>query len=282
MMRLSILLFCSVLFYTPVSVSAPSPTCGAEWSRLLIDDLLNRDLTAAEATVDQWSAFSPGHVSIPLHRALIEVARADYSRSRDAEKYNQPLNMLAKVIEQTRTQVEAEPSAYLPRLNLATASAVAGRLLMEQHHWLRAYKHGHEAREIVQKLLDEDPQRHDTKLILGLFEYFSGTLPNVLRWLSHLIDFSGDAEKGIAYLESAVEKAAVAAPQAAESLLVELEHTSEQACRYQALASTMRQRYPENPRYSWASVRLKRLCSKLPEDQRSTPKTFIVAPSSCH
>ena len=221
------------------------------------------------------------HESLPLHKALVEVARADYSKDRDTGKYDKPLKLLEAVIDQTRQQLKDEPKAYVARLNLATAEAVSGRLLMEKKRWLKAYQYGHESREIMQGLLQEDPNRHDTLLILGLFEYFTGTLPNVLRWLSYLVDMSGDADLGIAYLEKAVIEAPVAAPQAAESLLVELSHTPEQACHYLALAQTMKGLYPDNPRYSWAATRLKRLCSKLPKKSRPLAKNFTLAEKSC-
>lgn len=281
MIRSACVLLLGVLFAASAVAEEKPPACGAEWSRAIVDQLLNRDLDQASSVVSHWSVASPGHLSIPLHKALIEVARADYSRDRDTAKYNTALKMLSDVIDQTRAEVKANPDAYLSRLNLATANAVSGRLLMEQHHWIKAYHAGHESREIMLQLLQEDHSRHDTKLILGLFDYFTGTLPKVLRWLTHLIDLVGNEEKGIAYLEDAVRYAEVAAPQAAESLLVELEHTPEQACHYRDLAQTMKAAYPENPRYSWSAVRLKRICSQLPEAERPAAKQFVVAPPSC-
>lgn len=280
-MRTRVWLLALILLTTSTASNAADQRCDSRWSREVVDALLNRDLTLAQQRIDAWQAQTPGHTALPLHRALVEVARADYSAETDTTKYNQPLAELDKVSEILVKQLEDNPDDYLLRLNLATARAVSGRLLMEQGRWLKAYNHGHEARGVMQQLLDEDTTRYDTYLILGLFEYFSGSLPNVLRWLSHLIDFSGDAGRGIEYLELAVTKAEVAAPQAAEALLTEVQHTPQQACRYRSLARTMRQRYPDNPRYVWAVSQLERQCRTLPFAERPAAADFQLAAAHC-
>lgn len=279
--RLLVIVVLALLFGSSTAL-AGLPKCDSEYSRSVVDALLNRDLTLAQEKIGQWQQQRPDHISLSLHEALVEVARADYSANKDPAKYDDALTQLADVISEMRLELESEPTSYLARLNLATALAVSGRLLMEQKHWLKAYHYGHESREIMLALLTEDPARYDTYLILGLFDYFTGSLPKMLRWLSHLIDFSGDAERGIQYLENAVEHANVASPQAAEALLVELNHTPEQACRYVQLARQMRRQYPANPRYSWAVSRLARHCRSLEPTKRPSPIELKLAAAECH
>lgn len=269
------------LFLLPMTAQAAVPTCDSQWSRSVVDALLNRDLKLAEEQLSAWRLSAPEHASLPLHDALIEVARADYSSDPNTDKYEKPLSLLNAEIRAIEQKLTQSPESYLLRLNQATAQAVAGRLLMEQGRWLKAYRYGHQSRSTMQALLDEDPERHDTYLILGLFDYIAGSLPSVLRWLAVIIDFKGDAQEGIEKLELTVKTAKVAAPQAAEALLIELDHTPQQACRYRTLARTMRRAYPDNPRYIWAISRLARECRNLPLDQRPKPVQLTLAVADC-
>lgn len=259
----------------------PVPQCAEQHARAVIDGLLDWNIPLARQRLTSWESNYPQHPSLPLYKAMTLVAEADYSGSREVSRYNPPLKALKKVIKQNQQALNQGDHAWLTRLNLATAQAVAGRLLMEQGHWLSAFNHGYESRQTMQRLLAEDPTRLDAKLILGMFEYITGTVPASVKWLTALVGFSGEESKGIAYLEEVVEAGVVAAPEAAEALLVEVKHPPARSCRYLDLAATMHAHYPHNPRYSWAKIRLEQACKKAAQEKRQAIKAFTLAKASC-
>ncbi len=246
-------------------------------ARAVVDALLDWNLPLAERRLDDWRRTSRRQAVIVLYEAIIEVARADYAPVRDTAKYDLPLVRLEAAMAAADEVLAGSPDDFPARGAKATAQAIAGRLLMEQGRWIRAYRHGKAARNAIRALLRERPAFADGYLIMGLFEYFTGTVPAVVRWLALLVDFSGDRQRGIDYLERAVASAPVAAPQAADALLLEVDFHDGEACRYVPLARSMVGRYPRNPRYRAALRRLVRQCQRAAPDRRLPPAAFTLA-----
>lgn len=263
------------------SLASPATTCDARQARGVIDHVLNWDLNGAISALAAWERREEDDPSLPLYRAIIEIAAVDYAPGLDPHRFDAALDDLAAVIRLNEQRLLETPGERLLRYNLATAKAISGRLLMERHDWLAAYRHGRAARRMMRDLLAEDPEFADAYLVLGMFEYFTGTLPSVIKWLSALIGLPGDVEKGRRDLEYAVTHAKVAAPYAADSILLEFQHDPASACRYRALAHAMRQHYPRNPRYASAVRRLDNLCTQLPPDQRPVASQLRLPNPEC-
>lgn len=250
-------------------------------ARAVIDALLNWDIPLAEEQVSAWAASgeSSAH-TLALYRAVIVVADADYMASRNTAKYDLPLARLKAVVVDSETYLKHHPQDFQARLVAATALAISGRLFMEQGHWLKSWRAGKLSRKTMQQLLQERPDFADGYLIMGMFEYFTGTVPGILRWLAALVDFSGDRALGIDYLERCVAACKVAAPQAADALLLEVKYADGEACRYVPLARLMTAAYPRNPRYAAALRRLVAQCDRAAPDSRFNPAYFVLATPS--
>jgi len=89
-----------------------------------------------------------------------------------------------------------------------------------QHRWIRAYFDGKKAISNTRKSLKVDPEMYDAYLGLGMYEYYAGTLPGVIKILARLF-LSGDAAQGVKYLELCREKGYFNSL-AAELLLIEI------------------------------------------------------------
>jgi hypothetical protein len=247
-------------------------------ARSVIDALLDWNIPLAEERLSAWerSGESAAH-SLVLYRALIAVAHADYTPSLDTAKYDKPLAQLQHAILRSEAYLEEYPDDFSARLVRATAQAVSGRLMMEQGHWLKSWQMGKASRNAMRQLLEERPDFADGFLIMGMFEYFTGTVPGILRWLVVLMDFSGDRALGIDYLERCLASARVAAPQAADALLLEVDYADGEACRYVPLGRLMVKTYPRNPRYPAALRRLVAQCDRAEPDSRLVPAAFTLA-----
>jgi hypothetical protein len=271
--RIPALLLAVALLWQPQLAQADE----ASSARAVVEALLDWNLPLARARLSAWRSTEPKGPALPLYHAIMEVAEADYSVALDPVKYDKPLVALESVISRDLAFLEHHPDDFAARSSLATARAIAGRLLMEQGHWLQAYRYGRSSRIAMQQLLEERPDFEEGYLILGLFEYFTGSVPVLLRWLTVLIDFSGDRQQGIGYLERCLSKCRIAAPQAADALLLEVDHAPGDACRYVSLARLMSRRFPHNPRYPKAQARLKQQCASEEPALRQMPGKFTLA-----
>lgn len=248
------------------------------YARSVIDALLDWNLTLASERIEAWRECGcADSATLMLYRAAVEVARADFFAGDDPGPYDKPLSALEQAIASAEAILERKPEDFHASLVAATGRAIAARLLMEQGHWLKSYRYGKASRNAMLDLQAQHPEFIDGLLILGLFDYFTSEVPLGIRWLTFLLDFSGDRERGIGQLERVVEAAPVAAPQAADALLLEIDYADGEACRYLSLADLMVKRYPGNPRYPAALRQLRLQCDRAPIEGRAVPHPFILA-----
>ncbi|OGS11375.1 MAG: hypothetical protein A2234_00255 [Elusimicrobia bacterium RIFOXYA2_FULL_58_8] len=79
------------------------------------------------------------------------------------------------------------------------------RLAVQQRRWIKAYFDGKKAISHTRKAANIDPGLYDAYLGIGMYEYYAGTLPGVVKFLAKLV-MSGDAPKGLEYLNLCREK----------------------------------------------------------------------------
>lgn len=79
------------------------------------------------------------------------------------------------------------------------------RLAVQQRRWFKAYFDGKKAISNTRKAAKIDPELYDAYLGLGMYEYYAGTLPGVVKFLAKLV-MSGDPQKGLEQLNLCREK----------------------------------------------------------------------------
>ncbi len=72
--------------------------------------------------------------------------------------------------------------------------------------WLSAYRHGRQAFKDQKKAIEINPQMYDAYLGVGIFHYYTATLPAVVKVLAKLI-FGGNKQEGLSEIQTAMEKA---------------------------------------------------------------------------
>ncbi len=69
-------------------------------------------------------------------------------------------------------------------------------------HYLKAGREGERGREILERVLELDPERSDSRYALGLYAYYTDIAPKVVQWMSWLWFVpKGDREAGLRNLE---------------------------------------------------------------------------------
>lgn len=235
-------------------LAAPATyACESSDPRRVIDLFSNNDFSAARTHLDQWARRGAGADELAFYRALVVLARARHSAGKQRERLTQ------QALQQLLGFV-TDYSNSTDKLNIGMAKALAARIYLDQERWFKAYRLGRAARDELRALVKREPEREDAWFVLGLYEFYTGSVPAGLKWLMALLDLSGDREKGLRYLERAVTHAPVAAPEAARVLVYELPLEAPQVCAYIPLLKEMRKRYAQNLLLTLRLQRLYRNC----------------------
>jgi hypothetical protein len=100
-----------------------------------------------------------------------------------------------------------------------TIYAYLGRVYGIDGSWWSAFKSGKKSKNIMEEVLEADPQFYDAYLILGMVNYYADRLSGVTGFIAGILGFSGDREKGLYQLRTAYEKGKLTFGQSALTLI---------------------------------------------------------------
>lgn len=111
--------------------------------------------------------------------------------------------------------------------------------------WWSAFRAGAKTFKDHRRLLREDPEFHEARLSIGVYDYVAGSLPWHIKVLAFLLGYHGDKERGKRQLEMATEKATLVADDARIVLILiyTREKNYEKALDY---LSQLQKKYPQN------------------------------------
>ncbi|OGR93019.1 MAG: hypothetical protein A2992_04580 [Elusimicrobia bacterium RIFCSPLOWO2_01_FULL_59_12] len=133
------------------------------------------------------------------------------------------------------------------------AQGLKGRWLVTQGSWIKAYFLGKNGHKLLKRALKLDPELYDAYLGLGIYDYFTDTLPGVQKVLAALF-IRGDRERGLSELRLAIEKGEHARVEAM-MFLIEI-YTWEERSPAQALplSTKLHAEFPKSPAMSLAHI----------------------------
>ncbi len=163
----------------------------------------------------------PDHPFPHFGLAMAEWANLEYLEEESDPGLARKYSVLTdKAIAVGRKWIAAHPGDANAYLCLGGIYGLRARLDVLQHHWIKAYFAGRKALSNTRMSLKIDPGLYDAYLGLGLYEYYAGTLPGVVKLLASIM-MRGDAAKGIEYLKLCRDKGYFNA-RAAALLLIEI------------------------------------------------------------
>jgi tetratricopeptide (TPR) repeat protein len=134
------------------------------------------------------------------------------------------------------------------------------RYLASQHHFLAALPKARQAVQHVQKAIELNPNLTDAYLGMGMYNYFTATMPIAAKPLAYLlIGLWGNREKGLAYLER-VARDGSAARYEARSVLSSIYSSDNERLWGKAdkILDELMVRYPHNSLYALRKVKVLR------------------------
>jgi len=255
------------LLAAPVSLALSSQAIAVEAdsaqtrSRIIVDALMNQETEHADALVQSLEMEYPDYPLLGFIRLSTLWAKAESSY--DTEKrlliLEEGISLLKENIAMATTKTGKPASNNLSakkvslewKLNLGLSQAFLGLAYMRTESWLKAYHYGRQGRDTLRELIEENPSAEDAYIVLGFYEYHTGTIPFYLAWLAALVDLSGDSSLGLQYIHRSMEKAPLLSPEAKRLFLMQTETTPANVCEKKILSTEMTRLYPKNEFFPW-------------------------------
>ena len=148
----------------------------------------------------------PDHPFPHFGIAMSKWAQLEYLEDESDPKLEKEYSGLTdKAVEVGLAWIKKHPGDANAYLAVGGIYGLRARLAVLQRRWLKAYFDGKKAISNTRKAAKIDPGLYDAYLGIGMYEYYAGTLPGVIKLLARLV-MSGDAQKGLGYLNLCREK----------------------------------------------------------------------------
>ena len=233
-----------------------------------------------ETSGKELSALLKEYPNYPLGlfgKTMIEWSRYEYeyekSNKAQAQNFEREINSAISGIELWLSENKEEAQAYLA---LGGIYGVKARFLLANKNYVRAYFTGKKGLKHMNKAVELNPQMYDAYLGKAIYEYYAGTLPTVVKILAKLL-VSGDADKGIEYLNLIKDKGRYSAD-TAKLLLVEIAIESKKYSNPALAEKYIKEiiaKYPHNPLYRFVAI-IAAYQNKNYEEVRKSAKDFLA------
>jgi tetratricopeptide (TPR) repeat protein len=199
----------ALLLAAGLALPLPAETTPPSAQDVLIEggltDLYNLQYAAARKKFTQLSEKFPDQPlgAYALAMALWWELTNEFDEQNDA---------LEKEFLATVDRAVSQSTAALPRdddgsalLCLGGALGLRGRWDAIQGHWIKAYRDGKRAFNAQRDAIKKNPHLYDAYLGVGIFHYYTATLPAVVKVLARFI-FGGNKAEGLAEIRLAMTK----------------------------------------------------------------------------
>jgi tetratricopeptide (TPR) repeat protein len=148
-------------------------------------------------------------------------------------------------IDKSKEYLKTHPDDAGTYFIMGTSYGILGRWYALERHWWKAYTHGSKARKYLNKALELNPQLYDADAGLGIFDYYTDTLPGVIK-ISALLFIHGNKKRGLEELDLAAQNGKFFRTEAKlfkMAILIQFEHDTRMALQ---MAQDLRASDPDN------------------------------------
>ena len=256
------IIYFMISFVFPNIALANEPA--TQLARQVVDQLMNVENEKAASSIQQLEHQYPNYPLLGFMKVAPLWAKAEstYDKNIRLTTLHNILGMLSKNIQRAQSKISKQPDNPNWKLSLGVSQAFRGLAYMRLGEWLNAYQAGREGRDTLRELVRNHPEVEDAYMVLGFYEYHTGNVPFYLKWLTWMIDLSGDAKLGLQYIHRAIKYAPVFSPEASRLLLLQTETNQANACQRKERAQEMATRYPNNELFPWLEIKMKKICNQ--------------------
>lgn len=227
-MRKWLSLFAAVLLIatniSPVYGEIKLPPDVMEYATVGINGVYSLDFDLANENIEKVFALYPDHPFAHFGNAMIAWSRYEYEYelSDDAQRkrFEKILDDSIAGIKRWIKQNPDDPNGYM---GIGALYGLRAMFSMRTRSWVTAYFSGRRAISNLEKSMKLDPTYYDAYFGLGIYNYFAGTLPNVIKVLAKIVAIKGDVGEGVRQLNIAREKATFTSD-SAKLILIEVQN----------------------------------------------------------
>ena len=247
------------------------------------EDIFNEAIS--EWPEDPMPYLFKGGLYLNKFRYLIDNMEEERVRLKE-----QILYLNNKVIDIARRRIEEDPNDVRAYYCLGGANGNLGRFYILNGKWWKGFWKGKKGFKILEKIVEKDHKYYDAYIGLGIFHYFSATLPKVVKVLSFLLGGpKGDKEKGIRELKLVRDNSTLLSIEA-RRVLLRIFRWEEDWNGFYHTSKWLAEHYPENlyfqipyiygltqeRQYNAAQHQLRKVDSLLENDPSQLPLSVRV------
>ncbi len=211
--------------FSPVRAEIKLPPDVMEYATVGINGVYSLDFDTANENIQKVFALYPDHPFAHFGNAMIAWSRYEYeyelSDDNQRKKFEKILHDSIGGIKRWIKQNPDDPNGYM---GIGALYGLRAMFSMRNRSWITAYFSGRKAINNLEKSMQLDPTYYDAYFGLGIYNYFAGTLPNVIKILAKIVAIKGNVDTGVEQLNIAREKATFTAD-SAKLLLIEVQNT---------------------------------------------------------
>lgn len=225
--------------------------------RLGVDAVYSMDFDGAERAFERVRRLSPDHPYGHFGLALVVWMRYTYGTDQTDQRLMAPfLERVETAVAKGRAWVKAHPRDAEACMALGATHGLKARLLVARREWIGAYLSARRAMKHIRRAVELDPELHDARLGVGMYDYYTDLYPHFIRVLARLV-LRGDRQRGIETLRMVAQKGRYTR-MAATLLLVEIHNHDPFGARDPEkaieLMAEVRARYPDSPMFHSAQL----------------------------
>lgn len=190
-----------------------------------INGVYSLDFATAQQHIQEVFATYPDHPFAHFGNAMIAWSRYEYEFETSDDKqrvvFEKILDDSIAGIKRWLKKYPEDPNGYM---GIGALYGLRAMFSMRNRSWVTAYFSGRRAISNLERALALDPSYYDAFFGLGIYQYFAGTLPNVIKVLARLVAIKGDPAEGVRQLNLARQKALFTAD-SAKLILIEVQNT---------------------------------------------------------
>jgi len=196
-----------VLASAPPRASAISPAT----DKLILQGLdaaYSLDFERAASLFSDAGRLEPEHPAGPFFLASLQWL--EYSQNADVPgtvdalepKFNQIMDQALDRARKMYAKNHDDPEA---NFYLGAIYGMKGRWFLLKYKWIKAAHYGFKGYKYLKRAVALDPECYDAYLGMGMYDYYSDTLPTIVKFAANLI-VRGDKQRGLRYIQTTLEK----------------------------------------------------------------------------
>lgn len=245
-------------FVTPGFAGVQLPPDVLEAATEGINGVYSLDFDTAQKNIQKVFDVYPDHPFAHFGNAMIEWSRYEYQFEKSDDKqqkvFEKKLDDSIDGINRWQKTHPDDPNAFM---GIGALYGLRAMFNMRNRNWITAYFSGRKAISNLERSLEIDPTYYDAYFGLGIYQYYAGTLPSVIKILAKIVAIKGNPDAGVAQLNEAREKALFTAD-SAKLILIEIQNTRGSKYYNPALSlqyiRQLRTKYPQHPLMHYVEI----------------------------